>query len=46
MTRVDLLAEHPMAVQASASSSGAPQAAVVGIVVTDELEFDFEPRRS
>jgi general stress protein 26 len=45
MTRVDLLAfmrEHQMAVQASVSSSGAPQAAVVGIVVTDELEIFFD----
>jgi len=45
MTRVDLLAfmrDHKMAVQASVSSSGAPQAAVVGIVVTDELEIFFD----
>jgi general stress protein 26 len=45
MTRIDLLAfmrEHQMAVQASVSSSGGPQAAVVGIVVTDELEIFFD----
>ena len=45
MTRVDLLAfmrEHRMAVQASVSSSDAPQAAVVGIVVTDEFEIFFD----
>lgn len=45
MTRADLIAfirEHKMAVQASVSSSDAPQAAVVGIVVTDELEIFFD----
>jgi general stress protein 26 len=45
MTRVDLLAfmrEHKMAVQAAVSASGAPQAAVVGIVVTDALEIFFD----
>ena len=45
MTRVNLLAfmrEHRMAVQASVSSPGAPQAAVVGIVVTDEFEIFFD----
>lgn len=45
MTRNELVAfmrEHQMAVQASVSSSGAPQAAVVGIVVTDELEIFFD----
>ena len=45
MTRADLLAfmrEHSLAVQASVSSSDSPQAAVVGIVVTDEFEVFFD----
>jgi len=45
MNRADLIAfirRHPLAVVASASSSGAPQAAVVGIAVTDQLELIFD----
>jgi len=41
MTRADLLEfmrSHSLVVQASVSSSGGPQAAVVGIVVTDDFE--------
>ena len=34
--------EHPLAVQASVSADGGPQAAVVGIVVTEELEVFFD----
>lgn len=33
---------HSLAVQASVSPSGGPQAAVVGIVVTDDLEVFFD----
>jgi len=45
MNRADLIAfirRHPLAVVASASSAGAPQAAVVGIAVTDQLELVFD----
>jgi hypothetical protein len=33
---------HPLAVEASVSATGAPQAAVVGIVVTDDFEVFFD----
>jgi hypothetical protein len=33
---------HPLAVQASASPAGAPQAAVVGVVVSDAFEVFFD----
>jgi hypothetical protein len=45
MNRAGLLSflrTHRLAVQASVSSSGAPQAAVVGIAVTDDLEIVFD----
>ena len=45
MTRAELLhfmRGHWLAVQASVSPSGAPQAAVVGFVVTDDLEVFFD----
>src|SRR5882724_1450819 len=45
MTRAELLAflrRHRYAVQASTAADGAPQAAVVGIAVTDELEIVFD----
>ena len=45
MTRAELLAflrHHRLCVQASVSSAGAPQAAVVGFAVTDDLEFVFD----
>jgi general stress protein 26 len=45
LTRADLLnfmREHPLAVEASVSAEGGPQAAVVGFVVTDELELFFD----
>ena len=45
MTRAELLSflrRHRYAVQASTAASGAPQAAVVGIAVTDELEIVFD----
>lgn len=45
MTRTDLLEflrGHRWAVQTSVSPSGAPQAALVGVVVTDELEVFFD----
>jgi hypothetical protein len=45
MTRSELLERmrgHSLAVQTSVSPSLAPQAAVVGIVVTDDLEVFFD----
>jgi uncharacterized pyridoxamine 5'-phosphate oxidase family protein len=45
MTTAELLSfmrEHSLAVQASASAAGAPQAAVVGMVVTDDFEVFFD----
>lgn len=45
VTRAELLAflrRHRYAVQASCAGDGAPQAAVIGIAVTDELELVFD----
>ena len=45
MTRAELLQfmrAHVYAVQASVAASGPPQAAVVGIVVTDDFEIFFD----
>lgn len=45
MTRTDLLAflrRHRYAVEATVSPSGAPQAAVVGVVVTRAIELFFD----
>ena len=45
VTRADILAfmrSHSLAVQASVSPLGAPQAAVVGFVVTDDFEIVFD----
>ena len=45
MTRLDILQfmrENRYAVQASVSATGAPQAAVVGFVVTDSFELFFD----
>jgi general stress protein 26 len=45
MTRDELLSflrHHRYAVQASVAASGAPQAAVIGIAVTDQLELVFD----
>jgi pyridoxine/pyridoxamine 5'-phosphate oxidase len=45
MTRAELLAfirRHRYAVQASTHDSGAPQAAVIGIAISDELELVFD----
>lgn len=45
MTRSDLLAflrRHRICVQASVAPSGAPQAAVVGFAVSDDLELVFD----
>jgi general stress protein 26 len=45
MTTADLLdfmRGHPLAVQASVSDAGSPQAAVVGIAVSDDLEIVFD----
>ena len=45
MTAADLLTfmrSHTLAVQASVSPSGSPQAAVVGVVVTDAFEVFFD----
>jgi hypothetical protein len=38
----EFIGRHKYAVQASTSSAGAPQAAVVGIVVTEALEIVFD----
>jgi hypothetical protein len=45
MTRSELVAflrKHKLAVEASVAASGAPQAAVVGIAVSDDLEIVFD----
>lgn len=45
MTRAELitfLREHPIAVEATVHADGAPQAAAVGLAVTDELELVFD----
>ena len=45
MTRTELLQfvrSHRYAVQTSVSQSGSPQAALVGIVVTDDFEIVFD----
>jgi pyridoxine/pyridoxamine 5'-phosphate oxidase len=45
VTRAELLAflrRHRICVQASASASGAPQAAVIGFAVSDDLEIIFD----
>ena len=45
MNRSELLAflrRHRLCVQASTAASGAPQAAVVGFAVSDDLEFVFD----
>lgn len=39
---VEFLRKQPWAVQASTAASGAPQAAVIGLVVTDEAELFFD----
>ena len=39
---LDFLRHHPLAVEASVSSTEAPQAAVVGIAVTDRFEIVFD----
>lgn len=49
MTRAELLSfvrEHKLAVQASVAANGAPQSAVVGVGVSDELEFVFDTLES
>ncbi len=45
MTRADILEfmrSHSLAVQASVSPHGAPQAAVIGFIVTDDFEIVFD----
>jgi len=45
MTRAELLAflrRHRYAVQATTNAGGAPQAAVIGIAITDDLELVFD----
>src|SRR6185503_14667771 len=39
---LDFMRSHAMAVQASVSTEGSPQAAVVGYVVTDRFEVFFD----
>jgi hypothetical protein len=40
------MAEHRYGVVSSISSTGAPQSALVGIAVTDQLEIIFDTLRS
>jgi pyridoxine/pyridoxamine 5'-phosphate oxidase len=42
----DFIARHKLAVLATAAADGAPQAALVGIAVTPELELVFDTLRS
>jgi hypothetical protein len=45
VTRAEILAfmrRHSLAVQASVSTTGSPQAAVVGFIVTDDFEVVFD----
>lgn len=45
MNRAELLAfleRHPLAVEASVADDGAPQAAVIGVAVSPELELVFD----
>ena len=49
MTRAELvtfLRRHKLAVQASVSAGGAPQAAVVGVAISDALEIIFDTLES
>lgn len=49
MTRAELLAfmrQYRVAVQASVSASGAPQAAIVGVAVGDDFEIVFDTLQS
>jgi len=49
MTRAELvtfLRRHKLAVQASVAADGAPQAAVVGVAITDALEIIFDTLES
>jgi pyridoxine/pyridoxamine 5'-phosphate oxidase len=39
---IDFLQRHTLAVEASVTPEGAPQAAVVGIAVTDQFEILFD----
>lgn len=43
---LDFLRRHRLAVQASVSATGRPQAAVVGIAVTDKFEIVFDTLES
>jgi len=45
MTRAELIAfvrAHKLAVQASIGDAGAPQAAVIGVAISDQLELVFD----
>lgn len=42
----DFIARHKLAVLATAAADGAPQAALVGVAVTPELELVFDTVRS
>jgi general stress protein 26 len=39
---LDFMRRHTLAVQASVSPSGSPQAAVVGVVITDDFDVFFD----
>jgi general stress protein 26 len=43
---LDFLRQHPVAVQASVSVGQSPQAAIVGIAVTDQFEIIFDTLES
>ena len=43
---IQFLREHKLAVQASVAADGTPQAAVVGIAVSDQLEIIFDTLES
>jgi hypothetical protein len=43
---LEFLRRHRIAVQASVTQAGTPQAAVVGIAITDELEIVFDTVQS
>ena len=39
---LDFLRQYRLAVEASVSESGSPQAAVVGVAITDRFEMSFD----
>jgi hypothetical protein len=43
---LEFMRAHPLAVQASTAANGAPQAAVVGVAVSERMELVFDTLRS